>query len=157
MNKRQLTIGSLVGLTNIDMNDGVLICEVITLLPDEAQLKVLLVLAKDYDKIREGQIVRVPYTEIAALPLNEILCPVIGFVESDQRGWQFKYYFGDMDLLARCDSNKRLTYLRYKSRYSKTYLRISCMFVHELQNIMRFLTGGELEFTISHAKEGDEV
>lgn len=57
------------------------------------------------------------------------------------------YWFGlDMKLLYRYDNKKMVGSFRFKTNYRKSYVRISCRYFHELQNIMRFLTGGELEF-----------
>ena len=71
----------------------------------------------------------------------------LGFVNSDERGWKLVYWHGeDMKLFYRYDNQKRVSSFRFKARHRKSYVRISCRYIHELQNIMRFLTGGELEF-----------
>lgn len=49
-------------------------------------------------------------------------------------------------LLYRHNKAQNRASFRFMSDFTKTYTRISCYCVHELQTIMRFLTGGELEF-----------
>lgn len=73
----------------------------------------------------------------------------LGFVPADKSGWQLMYSFGDMKLLYRYNISDRLASFRFMSDYVKGYTRITCIFVHELQSVIRFLTGGELEFEYS--------
>lgn len=71
----------------------------------------------------------------------------MGFVESDEKAWQLMYYFGDMRVYFKFD--KRLRHARFKFKpdfTQKQWVRIDCRFIHQLQNVIRFLTGGELEF-----------
>jgi len=78
----------------------------------------------------------------------------LGFVASDERGWELVYWFGtDMKLLYHRDKRKQTASFRFKTDYRKHYVSISCRYVHELQNIMRFLTGGELEFDYREIRE----
>lgn len=101
-------------------------------------------------------------TFVEGLLLTDSVLERIGVVDSDLKGWMKMYYFGDMRLYYRCfskDGNARYASFRFKSAYTKSYVRISCQYAHELQNIMRFLTGGELEFTYKRLCEkgdGDE-
>lgn len=55
------------------------------------------------------------------------------------------YYYGDMKLLYRYDKTHHRGSFRYMSEYARTYVRLSCFHIHQLQNIMRFLTE-DLEF-----------
>lgn len=73
----------------------------------------------------------------------------VGFISSDERGWRLMYYFGDMKLLYRYDNRSHLARFRFKPSGVRRYVSISCRYVHELQNIMKFLTGCEMEFTWS--------
>lgn len=70
----------------------------------------------------------------------------LGFLPADKSGWQLMYYFGDMILLYRYNKNRKIASFRFMSDFTKSYTRITCHFLHDLQTIMRFLTGGELEF-----------
>jgi len=70
-----------------------------------------------------------------------------GFTDSDEKGWQKVYWFGmDMKLLYRYDKRQSTGRFRFKTDYRKSYVSISCHHFHQLQVIMRYLTGGELEF-----------
>ena len=69
----------------------------------------------------------------------------LGFVPADRKGWQLMYYYGDMKLLYRYDKTHHRGSFRYMSEYARTYVRLSCFHIHQLQNIMRFLTE-DLEF-----------
>lgn len=87
---------------------------------------------------------------VEGLLLTDSVLERIGFVDSDLKGWMKMYYFGDMRLYYRYsykDGYAHHASFRFKSVHTKGYVRISCQYVHQLQNIMRFLTGGELEFT----------
>lgn len=75
----------------------------------------------------------------------------IGFVESDEKGWLLVYYFGDMKLLYRQDRSKGFARFRFKAASSKRYWSLSCYYIHELQNIMNFLTGGEMKFSYGYS------
>ena len=77
-----------------------------------------------------------------------------GFLPADKSGWQLMYYFGDMKLLYRHNKAQNRASFRFMSDFTKTYTRISCYCVHELQTIMRFLTGGELEFDYKENCDG---
>ena len=71
----------------------------------------------------------------------------IGFIESDEKAWQLMYYFGDMRVYFKFDKRLRHSRFKFKPEFTqKQWVRIDCLFVHQLQNVMRFLTGGELEF-----------
>jgi hypothetical protein len=73
----------------------------------------------------------------------------IGFVESDEKAWQLMYYFGDTRLYWKYDKKKHYSIFKFKPDFTqKQWVRIECAYIHSLQNIMRFLTGGELEFKI---------
>lgn len=74
------------------------------------------------------------------------------FVPADRTGWQLMYYYGDMKLLYRHDKNRRIASFRFMSDYTKNYTRINCNQIHQLQNIMRFLTN-DLEFEYYQANK----
>lgn len=71
-----------------------------------------------------------------------------GFHKSTKRGWQWIYYWGNGYLLLRWDNIKLCLALRYypDNTRKNLYIRINVLYMHELQNIMRFLTGGEMDF-----------
>ena len=57
------------------------------------------------------------------------------------------YYFGDMRLYYKYYKAGRFARFKFKPDFTqKTWVRIDCHYIHQLQNIMRFLTGSELEF-----------
>ena len=94
-----------------------------------------------------GRIYTFPLSEVFGVSVAEAPLRQLGFTDSDERGWRLVYWFGmEMKLLYRYDNHRQVASFRFKSTYRKTYVSISCLYIHQLQNIMRFLTGGELEF-----------
>ena len=70
-----------------------------------------------------------------------------------RRKWKLMYYFGDMRLYWKYDKKKQYNTFKFKPDYTmKQWTKIECMYIHSLQNIVRFLTGGELEFTWQEEK-----
>lgn len=93
-----------------------------------------------------GKLHHFKLSRIEGIFIDDLSLRHLGFVPSDKTGWQLMYYFGDMKLLYRHNKAQNRASFRFMSDFTKTYTRISCYCVHELQTIMRFLTGGELEF-----------
>ena len=94
-----------------------------------------------------GKIYTFPLEQLHGISLSQLDIERFGFTEGDEKGWQKVYWFGlDMKLLYRYDKKRSLGRFRFKTDYRKSYVSISCHYFHQLQNIMRFLTGGELEF-----------
>lgn len=93
-----------------------------------------------------GKLHHFKLSRIEGILIDDLSLRHLGFVSSDKACWQLIYYFGDMKLLYRHDKNRKASSFRFMSDFSKNYTRISCHFLHDLQTIMRFLTGGELEF-----------
>ena len=100
---------------------------------------------------KPGTIHRIEYTNIRGLSISPVVLKEIGFVEADKKGWQLMYYYGDMKLLYRHDKRRNCASFRFMSDYQKAFVRISCHEIHQLQNIMRFLTD-DLEFKYSSAE-----
>lgn len=139
MNKRDLSIGSIV--YNIVMNVEV---EVVELYKSKARI---------VGQMKSGKYVTTfelehNYDLIKGIEINEDSLQKIGFVWNDDNRRHLVYYFADMKLTYRYDKRNRMSRFIFKSDFKKTYTRISCEYIHELQNIMRFLTGSELEFKI---------
>ena len=75
-------------------------------------------------------------------------------LSAESSPWKLMYYFGDMRLYWKYDKRKCLSTFKFKPDYAqKRWTRIECAFIHSLQNIMRFLTCGELEFIYNFKKE----
>lgn len=81
----------------------------------------------------------------------------IGFIESDEKSWQLMYYCGDMRLYYKYYKAGRFVRFKFKPDFTqKQWVRIDCHYVHQLQNVMRFLTGGELEFEYKSMSNGKD-
>ena len=93
-----------------------------------------------------GKLHHFKLSRIEGIFIDDLSLLHLDFVPSGKAGWQLMYYFGDMKLLYRYNKNRKSASFRFMSDFTKTYTRISCHYLHELQAIMRFLTGGELEF-----------
>lgn len=92
-----------------------------------------------------GRIQSFPTSSLYGLPVREWILERLDFVPADRKGWQLMFYYGDMKLLYRHDNRKCCGSFRFMSDYRKGYVSITCRFIHQLQNIMRFLTE-DLEF-----------
>lgn len=93
-----------------------------------------------------GKLHHFKLSRIEGIFIDDLSLRHLGFVPADKSGWQLMYYFGDMKLLHRYNKNRKSASFRFMSDFTKFYTRIFCHYLHELQTIMRFLTGGELEF-----------
>lgn len=143
MNKRDLSIGSIV--YNIQMN---VVVEVVELYKKKARI---------VGQIKSGKYVtpfelEQDYDLIEGVEINEDSLQKIGFVWIEDRHRHLAYYFADMKLTYRYDKRNRISRFIFTD-FKKTYTRISCEYIHELQNIMRFLTGSELEFKYNHNEQ----
>ena len=128
MNKKELSIGSIV--YNVQM-----------------KLNVEIVELHEHKAIVAGNITSGRYVT----PFQKI-----GFVWIDDRRTRLVYYFRDMELTYRYDKRSMIARFHFKSQFTKSYTRISCNYIHELQSIMQFLTGSELEFKYNE-KINDET
>ena len=93
-----------------------------------------------------GKLHHFKLSRIEGIFIDDLSLLHLDFVPSGKAGWQLMYYFGDMKLLYRYNKNCKSVSFRFMSDFTKIYTRISCHYLHQLQAIMRFLTGGELEF-----------
>ena len=60
---------------------------------------------------------------------------------------------GNMSNLTRSDYEYTRIIIRQPDFTQKRWTRIECAYIHSLQNIIRFLTGGELEFFYKSGKK----
>ena len=148
-NIRELSIGSLVSFFESDGTQY--ICEV-TEINVKVGLRILDRLYNDINaeperKLKKGDIIKLPNGRINGIPIYENFLRMLDFIESDEKSWSVMYYFGDMRLYYKYYKAGRFARFKFKPDFTqKTWVRIDCHYVHQLQNIMRFLTGGELEF-----------
>ena len=101
-----------------------------------------------------GRVQRFKMDNIGGIPVRDWILRRLDFVESDRKGWQLMYYYGDMIILYRHNNANRCASFRLMSDFTKSYTRISCRYIHQLQNIMRFLVDG-LEFEYQDIKTKD--
>lgn len=146
INKKDISISSIVlGLIS---RKYAAVCEVLEAYQGGCKVRILRIApcGRDDDFI-VGTEPTFEYECCCGLVCNEENLRSLGFIDSDEKGWSLMYYFGDMKLLYHQDRRMSLARFRFKSSFVKRYVSISCHHVHELQNIMKFLTGGELVFT----------
>lgn len=146
MNIRELTVGDYVYVSAPQYN-GV-VGQVIEVLRDGRVSVIIVSQTHEDGQYVTGSVYTKPLSELSGIVIC-LACVLreFGFTDSDEKGWILAYWFGtDMKLLYRHDWRKNTASFRFKTDYRKSYVSISCQYVHELQNIMRFLTGGELEF-----------
>lgn len=144
MNIRELSSGSYV-----TVKIGVLryFVQVVEILRDARVSVIWLEPVYDGEDYVLGKIYTFPLEQLHGISLSQLDMERFGFTEGDEKGWQKVYWFGlDMKLLYRYDKKRSLGRFRFKTDYRKSYVSIGCHYFHQLQNIMRFLTGGELEF-----------
>lgn len=104
-------------------------------------------------EIKIGQEFMMPKGRINGIFIVDFTLKRFDFIESDEKAWTLMYYFGDMRIYYKFNRNLRLARFKFKPDFTqKTWIRIDCVFVHQLQNIMRFLTGGDLEFKYNNDK-----
>ena len=97
--------------------------------------------------LRIGKELLMPKGRINGIFIVDFTLKRFGFIESDEKAWTLMFYFGDMRIYYKFNRKLRLARFKFKPDFTqKTWIRIDCIFVHQLQNIMRFLTGGDLEF-----------
>ena len=147
MNKKELSIGSVV--YNVQMKLNV---EIVELHEHKAIVA---------GNITSGRYVtpfkkEFDYDKIEGVEINHDSLQKIGFVWIDDRRTRLVYYFRDMELTYRYDKRSMIARFHFKSQFTKSYTRISCNYIHELQSIMQFLTGSELEFKYNE-KINDET
>lgn len=144
MNIRELSKGSIVIIKH--ENDLSSIAQVEEILFTKATITILDNLFDGFQtKFKPGTIHGVEFVNIRGLTISSAILKNMEFVEADKKGWQLMYYYGDMKLLYRHDIRRGCANFRFMSDYNKTFVRISCHEIHQLQNIMRFLTE-DLEF-----------
>ena len=149
MNIRELSIGSLVCFFEPDGTQYM--CEV-TEINVKVGLRILDRLYNDINaeperKLKKGDIIKLPNGRINGIPIYENFLRMLDFIESDEKSWSVMYYFGDMRLYYKYYKAGRFARFKFKPDFTqKTWVRIDCHYVHQLQNVIRFLTGGELEF-----------
>lgn len=148
-NIRELSIGSLVSFFQPDGTQY--ICEV-TEINVKVGLRILDRLRNDINAepeqtLKIGDSIKLPNGRINGIPIYENILRMLDFIESDEKSWSVMYYFGDMRLYYKYYKAGRFARFKFKPDFTqKTCVRIDCHYLHQLQNIMRFLTGGELEF-----------
>lgn len=148
-NIRELSIGSLVSFFQPDGTQY--ICEV-TEINVKVGLRILDRLRNDINAepeqtLKIGDSIKLPNGRINGIPIYENILRMLDFIESDEKSWSVMYYFGDMRLYYKYYKAGRFARFKFKPDFTqKTWVRIDCHYLHQLQNIMRFLTGGELEF-----------
>lgn len=109
--------------------------------------------APDQD-LRVGKVSIMRNGRINPILISEDVLRKLDFIDSDEKAWKLLYYFGDMRLYFKYDKKLRTARFKFKPDFTqKTWIRIDCHYVHQLQNIMRFLTWGELEFTYKNNKQ----
>lgn len=139
MNKKELTIGSIVyDVEGDEIREVVELRDSFAIFRDKNDAD--LIHARDYDLL-------------GGVPIIEQSLLNIGFVWIDDSRKHLVFHFGDMRLSYRFDKRCRIARFIFKSDFQKSYVRISCHYIHELQNIMRFLTGSELEFKYKELTE----
>ncbi len=144
LNKRIIPVGSYILRV---VHDIFQLCQVVEVLRDDRISVVIIRQSPINDDCQIGKIYTFPLSDFQGQPCFKNDLRRFGFADSDEKGWQLVYWFGiDMKLLFRHDKSSHLSRFRFKSDYRKSYVSITCRYFHELQNIMRFLTGGELEF-----------
>lgn len=146
-NIRELSIGSIVWVSQPDAREW--LCQVVGIYEKMVKVKVL------HSSTGEPSIIGTEYDypigRINALDIMEHTLKDVGFIESDERAWKLMYYFGDMRLYWKYNSKLRYSTFKFKADFTeKRWVRIDCKYMHALQNIMRFLTGGEMEFNYSN-------
>lgn len=143
-NIRELSIGSIIMVRH--ENNLFSIAQIEELLQTKATVTIL---ENNFDgfvtNFKPGTVHRVEYDNICGLAIRDMILRDVGFVEADKNGWQLMFYYGDMKLLYRHDKRRGCASFRFMSDFQKIFVRISCHTLHQLQNIMRFLTDG-LEF-----------
>lgn len=148
-NIRELSIGSFV---NFFQPNGVeVFCEVTQIRQHIIGVKVVDIrcndVGEDATDVRIGKEILMPIGRVNGLFIVDFILKRFGFIESDEKSWTLMYYFGDMRLYYKFNKKLRCARFKFKPDFTqKTCVRIDCVFVHQLQNIMRFLTGSELEF-----------
>lgn len=151
MNKKEIPVGNYVYVYGSTTN--LMTCQVVEILRSDTVGVLVVGQTQDDGKYVTGKIYSFPLSKLEGISCIWFLLREFGFTDSDEKGWNLVYWFGtDMKLLYREDYKKEVAYFRFKSSFRKSYIRISCKYVHELQNIMRFLTGGELEFVYHQIK-----
>ena len=157
-NIRELSIGSIVSFFEPDATEY--ICRVLA--PTEGLTSVVIIDIVKNDigsepEFKIGAKKRLPKGRINGVFIEEKVLRKIGFIEPDERAWKLMYYFGDMRLYYKYDKKIRAARFKFKPDFTqKRWVRIDCLTVHHLQNIMRFLTGGELEFEYKRNVESNE-
>lgn len=144
VNIRELAVGSIV-----TVKVGVIryFVQVVEILRDDRISVIWLEAVYNHEDYIIGKIYIFPLEQVHGISFSQVDMSRFGFTNSDEKGWQMVYWFGvDMKLLYRYDKQRMIGSFRFKTDYRKSYVRISCHLFHQLQNIMRFLTGGELEF-----------
>ena len=145
MNVREIPIGSFVGVYSSPTN--LMTCMVVELLRDNRVSVIVYHQTQDDGQYTTGKIHTFPLSQLEGICCTCSTLKNFGFTDSNEKGWKLVYWFGvDMKLLYRPTNKQNLASFRFKSDFRKSYVRISCIYIHELQNIMRFLTGGEMEF-----------
>lgn len=145
MNISELSVGSYILVTL--GRYGSLIAQVVEI--GRKQLGVMAVRHSHFDSpvtFTIGKIYHFKHSRIIGFDINSYMLVHFGFIPANKKGWSMVYYFGDMMLLYRFDKKKMQTTFRFMSPFSKKYTNIDCHYIHNLQSIMRFLTGGELVF-----------
>lgn len=140
MNIRELSLGSLVIVEIDGIEHGP--CEVVKLNSDTL------------NALWGDNLLSVNHDKVSGLPITGDVLRHLGFIKSDERAWKLVYYFGDMRLYWKYDKRKHYSTFKFQPDFTqKRWTRIECAYIHSLQNIMMFLTGGELEFFYKSGKE----
>ena len=154
MNIRELSVGSYVKYW-LPEEKKELVVQVTAIVPDTIKGVVCCDLAVHPDPdYAVGLVQRFKMDNIGGINVRDWILRRLGFVESDRKGWQLMYYYGDMIILYRQNNANRCASFRLMSGFTKSYTRISCRYIHQMQNIMRFLVDG-LEFEYQDIKIKD--
>lgn len=144
VNRRELSVGSYV---TVKVGCFRYFVQVVEILRDDRISAVWLESVSYGENYVFGKIYTFPLAQVHGISFSQLDMARFGFTDSDEKGWQKVYWFGmDMKLLYRYDKRQSTGRFRFKTDYRKSYVSIRCHHFHQLQVIMRYLTGGELEF-----------
>ena len=141
MNIHELSLGSFV---KVNLRIGIISCQVTGINEEKITVKVLDNFGNGSFSI--GEECSFFHGYVTQWDIDKETLMSLGFIESDKKGWDLLYWFGDIKLYYRYDVRNDTARFRMTSIYQKRFTSIECHGVHRLQNIMLFLTGGELVF-----------
>lgn len=155
-NIKELSVGSFVSF--FQPNGTECICEVTEIRKAVIGLQIVDIVRNDVGDSPEndakiGKEILMPKGLVNRIGITDAFLRNLDFVDSDEKAWKCMYYFGDMRIYYKPDK-QGFSVLKFKPDFTqKQWVRISCFYVNQLQNIIRFLTGGELEFQYKTKQE----